>query len=168
MSSTQSRMNSGWKRAITRALGFYPRSSRRWTFNAFVKRNAWLSWAMNTALSWASGRRKSPNLSGIRRRCALLIFFVFLKNVLDFCRARDAKHREIFEKTFVELKRQREERERTSRVDRTRITLNASSGGSGSGPSAVFDANNGDVGPCFFKIYLLFTYTTVFIKKQIF
>lgn len=34
--------------------------------------------------------------------------------------ARDVKHREIFEKTFVELKKQREEKDRSSRLDRSR------------------------------------------------
>lgn len=36
---------------------------------------------------------------------------------------RDAKNREIFEKTFNELKKIREEKERTSRIDRSRLSL---------------------------------------------
>ncbi|KAI1721408.1 nuclear receptor corepressor 1 [Ditylenchus destructor] len=56
--------------------------------------------------------------------------------------ARDAKHREIFEKTFTELKKQREEKERTNRVERSRCSLTGGNGQSGNNTSAATSGNN--------------------------
>ena len=74
--------------------------------------------------------RKLAKYENSPKKLLFSSFYLIFNHWTQFFRTRDAKHREIFEKTFSELKKLREEKERNNRVERSRFSLSQGTGNS--------------------------------------